>query len=936
MWMKYLTKTKSTPLGCDLSAFVNYLARLVRSVASSLLVQLFLSSFLVAAPPLPPNFESDVLPLLIERCSKCHGEERRISNLSVLTASDLMKGAQSGPVVIAGKPEESTLLERLISMQMPPNGEGEPFNEEELDLIRRWISAGAKTDEPVAQTQITDERILPLLQLRCVSCHGGRRREADLDIRTVESLLRGGKSGPAIVSGKPDESLLLKRIHAGEMPPRRQLVAVSVKPMEASEIEILQQWIADGLPIKDRSVISRKMDSDPLVSQEDREFWSFVSPKLPAIPFDKLAAADRDRIVNPIDIFILAKLRQLELSPADQSDRATLIKRLYFDLLGLPPTFQEVQQFVADKDESAYEKLVDRQLASPHYGERWGRHWLDVAGYSDSEGGQNEDFTRPNMWRYRDYVIQAFNSDPGYDQFILEQIAGDELVDYENAETITEDIYRKLCATGFLRTAPDRTFANITNFVPERLEVIADEIQILGSSILGLTIHCCRCHSHKFDPLPQRDYFRLAAMLKDGYDENDWIGSKERNLKFVTTDERKQWEATIQGIESELKKIESELATCSDEAKKKALMEQKTQWESKKTAEPTIRALWSRGDPSPTYILRRGNYLTPGELVSPGIPSVLCPPTEQPDIQPPRPSAKSVGSRLALAKWLASPRNPLTARVMVNRIWKHHFGTGLVASLDNFGKMGSAPSHPELLDWLAVRFMEHNWSIKSLHRIILTSATYRQSSQKSDAANQRDPDNRWLSHMPLRRLEAEAVRDRLLVASGNLKTSFYGVPSEVDIRGDGLVTVRNTGNGERRSVYLLHRRTAIPTLLDTFDSPQMGPNCVMRAESVVAPQALHLLNNAAVHQLAKLFADRVRREAGDEYQQQLRLAFQIAYSEEPSPEQLTLLTHKYEELSQAWLSSLAGQENTKQAAKDKALENVCHALMNSAAFIYVE
>ncbi len=847
-----------------------------------------------------------------------------------------MKGGQSGPVVIVGKPDESPLLERLISKQMPPNGEGEPFNDDELEVIRHWIATGAKTDEPIVQVQITDERILPLLQLRCVSCHGGRRREADLDVRTIESLLRGGKSGPAIVSGKPEQSRLLQRIHAGEMPPRRQLVAVSVKPMEANEIEILQQWIADGLPKKDHTAVSTKLDSDPLVSEVDRQFWSFAVPKSPVIPFDKLAATDVNRAVNPIDTFILAKLRQLEISPADQADRATLIKRLYFDLLGLPPSFEEVQQFIADKDESAYEKLVDRLLASPHYGERWGRHWLDVAGYSDSEGGQNEDFTRPNMWRYRDYVIQAFNSDPGYDQFILDQIAGDELVDYENAETITEDIYRKLCATGFLRTAPDRTFANITNFVPERLEVIADEIQILGSSILGLTIHCCRCHSHKFDPLPQRDYYRLAAMLKDGYDENDWIGSKERNLKYVTTVERKQWEATIQRIESELKKIESDLATCSDEAKKKALTEQKTQWESQKPAEPTIRALWSRGDPSPTYILRRGNYLTPGELVSPGIPSVLCPPADQPDIQPPRPSAKTVGSRLALAKWLASARNPLTARVMVNRVWKHHFGAGLVLSLDNFGKMGSVPSHPELLDWLAVQFMDHNWSVKTLHRLILTSATYRQSSQKSDTANRRDPDNRWLSHMPLRRLEAEAVRDRLLVASGNLKTSFYGEPSEVDIRGDGLVTVRNSGNGERRSVYLLHRRTAIPTLLETFDSPQMGPNCVTRAESVVAPQALHLLNNAAVYQLAEQFADRLRREVGDESQQQLRKAFQIAYSEEPSLEQLTLLSRKYEDLSRAWLSSLAGHENPKQASKDRALVNICHALMNSAAFIYVE
>ena len=347
---------------------------------------------------------------------------------------------------------------------------------------------------PKPAKQITQHDIIPLMLLRCTACHGGRRKEGDLDLRSKAAMLKGGKSGPALVIGSPQESLVIQRIEAIEMPPRRQLVNVSVKPMQPAEIAKLKQWIANGLPESSQTSDIATTEPDPLVTNKDRAFWSFQSPRRsPPPPIDPSAAAS-----NAIDAFILQKLQTQQLALSPEADRWALLRRVSFDLTGLPPSPEDIARFVTNTDPLAYEKLVERLLASPRYGERWGRYFLDVAGYADSEGGENGDRVRPNMWRYRDYVIQSFTMDKPYDRFLHEQIAGDELADYENAEVITPELYNNLVATGFLRTAPDRTFANITNFVPERLEVIADEIQIFGSAVLGLTMHCARCHTHKF------------------------------------------------------------------------------------------------------------------------------------------------------------------------------------------------------------------------------------------------------------------------------------------------------------------------------------------------------------------------------------------------------------------------------------------------------
>jgi len=879
------------------------------------------------------QFETHVRPILEATCTRCHNGQTRKGELNLTTVETLLRGGQSGLVVSLDRPDESLLLRMVLDGEMPP--EGEPLTTDEVEMLRRWISDGQEIRERSSAPAISQDRIVPLMLLRCAPCHGGRRREAELDLRTKAGMLRGGKSGPAVVPGQPEESLLLQRIRHGEMPPRRQLVSVSVKPMEPSELQLLEQWIAAGLPESTLHPDALAAASDPLVSDKDRQFWSFQPPRDVPVPVDGSSSEDRREGENPIDFFVAAKLQEHGLAPAPEADRVTLVRRLHFDLLGLPPTPEEVASFLADMHPLAYERLVERLLASPRYGERWGRHWLDVAGYADSEGAQNEDRVRPSMWRYRDYVVRAFNADKPYDRFLQEQLAGDELANYEQADAINEEIYDNLVATGFLRTAPDRTFADITNFVPDRLELIADEIQILGSAVMGLTLHCARCHSHKFDPLPQRDYYRLAAVLKDALDEHDWLKPEDRSLNYVLPSERQQWEAEQNRLNDQVAALKRQLEAADATAKAK-LAEQLKQLEATRAPEPRIRALWSRGEPSPTYILLRGNYLTPGREVMPGVPAVLLSPGTAWEVSAPWPGAKATGRRLALARWLTHPEHPLTARVFVNRVWHHHFGRGIVASLANFGVTGEPPTHPELLDWLAREFVRQDWSLKSLHRLLVTSRTYRQSSQPSPASLRTDPENRLLSHLPVRRMEAEVLRDSLLLVAGRLNETPYGPADDVDVREDGLVTPQASGGGWRRSIYVLHRRTKLPTILESFDSPQMGPNCVRRGESIVAPQALHLLNNALVYELAREFAERVRREAGGEPLAQIKYAHQLALGRPPAAEELEVATQLYQQLTEEWLGAVASDSSSPTDAAHRALQNYCHAIMNSGAFLYVD
>ena len=841
---------------------------------------------------------------------------------------------------------------------------------------------------------VTDHDVIPRLLLRCTVCHGTRRQEGDLDLRTKASMLKGGKSGPAMVPGDADNSLLLQKVLAGEMPPKSDLVKVSVKPMPTAEVELLKQWITAGAPESGGRADIATADEDPLVSDGDREFWSFQTPTRPEVP----AVNHADRVRHPIDAFILKKLEDHGLTFSPDANKTVLIRRVYFDLTGLPPSSEEVEEFLADDGPQAYERLVDRVLESPRYGERWGQHWLDAVGYSDSEGVTEQDDLRPLAYRYRDYVIRAFNADKPYDRFLLEQIAGDELEPYDLSKPLIPSVYDNLVATGFLRMVPDGTTPGITGFVRDRLEVIDSAMEVLSSTVLGLTMGCARCHSHKFDPIPQRDYYRLTAVFKGALDEHDWLkpqpleGTIPRYLDFVAKDgspdhgaQRNaqsitRLESRVETIEGEQRKklIEERLSTLPEEDRQAlrdliatpvenrnseqielaAKYEKELDVATKPLGElgakfppdykeikselklrqmgarPMIRALWDRGEPSPSYMLDRGVYTSPGALVGPGVPSALTDGRTPLDLQTPWPGAKKTGRRLAFARWLTSGKHPLTARVLVNRIWRHHFDRGIVHTLDNFGKTGTAPTHPQLLDWLAVEFMERGWSVKELHRGIMKSSVYQQSSLAGNKQRDLDPDNELWSRAPFKRLEAEALRDTLLLVSGKLDLTPFGPADAVNMHRDGLITARPMEGSWRRSIYLLHRRTQPETFLETYDRPRMGPNCIERNISIVAPQALHLLNDRMIHELSAAFSERVLSEAGEDQDRRIKRAYRLAFQRPPNAEEVDEARAFLGKVADMWKS--AGEVASGVSPEAKALANLCHALINSAEFLYID
>ena len=477
-----------------------------------------------------PRFESDIAPIFQANCLTCHGEGLQQAELDLRTRDGVLKGGKSGPALVPGVAVESLLLGKVSSGAMPMGGE--KLSPAEIEVIRRWIETGALREGEDLQSASkiatpyevsAREIVVTILNVKCLLCHGRRRQEGGLDMQTRAGLLRGGASGPAIVPGKPDESRLIKRIEAEEMPPEKDLARVSVRPVTSAEIEKLRAWIAAGAPFDDEKPERIVARTDPLVAKKDREFWSFRPPK--RSPGPKVRHQDRAR--TPIDAFLLQKLEEEGLTFSPDAEHPTLMRRAYFDLIGLPPSPEEVKTYQADTSPKAYQRLVDRLLESPRYGEHWGRRWLDAAGYSDSEGQVSADAPRPYAWRYRDYVIRSLNADKPYDQFLVEQIAGDELFDYEAEKQLTPEQREKLVATGFLRMGPDGTYSTSQAFVPERLKVVADQLEILTSTVLGLTVACARCHDHKYDPIPQRDYYRLSAILRSAYDPYDWRSPNE-------------------------------------------------------------------------------------------------------------------------------------------------------------------------------------------------------------------------------------------------------------------------------------------------------------------------------------------------------------------------------------------------------------------------
>jgi hypothetical protein len=758
----------------------------------------------------------------------------------------------------------------------------------------------APAHEP-ASTPTFENDIRPILRAHCLDCHGAiEEKEGGLDLRLVRLQIAGGDSGPAIAPGDPEASLLLTRIRAGEMPPGDAKVS-------PNEIDAIERWIAAGA--KTERPEPETIEPGLGISPEERAWWAFQPIERPGVepePSDT-------RVRTAIDALLRAAMPAgLEFSC--DADSRTLILRAYFDLLGLPPTPEEVEAFVADTAPDAYERLVDRLLASPHYGERWARHWLDAAGYADSEGGSTQDAVRPWAFKYRDYVIRAFNDDKPFDRFLHEQLAGDELAGAINGDLSAEQI-ELLTATGYLRMAADPTASGDGS--PEaKNQVLADTLKIVTSSLLGVTVACAQCHDHRYDPILQSDYYALRAVFEPALDWQAWKTPDERHVSLYTAADRqkaaeleaqaqeiaveraaKQAEFMAAALDQELTKyvepLRTELAAAYHAAADKRDDQQKellqrhpsvnisegtlyqynqaaadelkaidariAEIRAKKPAEEFLRVLAEPPGHAPeTKLFHRGDYRQPKQTIAPGALSVCSPEGGRTEFDLQNAELPTTGRRFALARWLTGPDNPLTARVIANRVWLHHFGRGIVATPADFGRLGTLPSHPALLDWLASELRDSGWSLKHLHRVIMLSTAYRQSSRHDSAQTAIDAENRYYARQNVLRLDAESLRDRVLATTGALDRTLFGVP--IGVQEDDAGQIVAAEGVQRRSLYLLQRRTQPVALMQAFDAPVMETNCDVRPSSTVATQSLMLMNGDFWLSQAAAFADRVQRE----------------------------------------------------------------------------
>ncbi|MBS1828718.1 MAG: DUF1553 domain-containing protein [Acidobacteria bacterium] len=597
----------------------------------------------------------------------------------------------------------------------------------------------------------------------------------------------------------------------------------------------------------------------------ERRHWSFQPRAVVTVP--SVAG-----VSNAVDAFVAARLQKDGLRMAPAADRATLIRRLYFDMLGVPPSPAEVDAFVADRSSNAWEKLVDRVLASPHYGERWGQHWLDVVRFAETDGFEY-DTHRNDAWRFRDYVIRSIQQDKPYDRFLQEQLAGDEM--------FPED-QDALIASGLQRMGPLRKNAGNQEVASSRNEVMTEMTNLVGSGMLGVTLGCARCHDHKFDPLRQKDYYRMQAFFAAVHDRDISLASKE---------EEEAWKAKKAAVESELKEMKKQMRGLKGEERSR--MAAKIKEAEEKTPEPLPALFAVSNDMSkatPTHVLARGDYQNKGDRVAPRTLGVLLP-----DDTPELP-ADLKNPRTVLAKWITEPGNPLTARVMVNRIWHYHFGRGIVATPNDFGRMGMRPTHPELLDYLANQFVENGWRMKPLHKLILMSRTYQQSSTSpvEAVAAAKDPDNTLLWKHSIRRLDAEQIRDGMLAVSGRLNAKTGGpsviVPVEQELvdllyKPSQWAVTKDVAEHDRRSIYLIHKRNLRLPMMEVFDAPDMQISCARRESSTHAPQALELLNGDFANSMAKSLAARLDKEAGGSAAKQVDLAYRLAAGRLPNAQE---------------------------------------------------
>ncbi|MEW4569764.1 PSD1 and planctomycete cytochrome C domain-containing protein [Tautonia sp. JC769] len=798
--------------------------------------------------------------------------------------------------------------------------------------------------------QLFESRVRPILIDRCQRCHGEENQKGDLRVDSLAHLLGGGRTGPAVVPGDLVESLLVEavRYEGFEMPPDGQL--------PAEEVEALVRWVELGAPWPGQEHAEAIRETPGTFTDADRSYWALQ----PVAEVEAPAVNDSGWGRNPIDRFIFDRLDAAGLSPAPEADRRTLIRRATFDLHGLPPTPEEVDAFLADDSPDAFDRLVDRLLDSPRYGERWGRHWLDLVRFAESDG-YRADAYRPFAWRYRDYVIDAFNRDLPYDQFVREQIAGDEL----DPESPVGRV-----ATGYLRLW---VYESNQRDVEGQWDGILDDItDVTADAFLGLGMGCARCHDHKYDPILQKDYYRLRSYFAAVVPRDD-LNVLPDAPATGEAERRAAWEALTAATRAEIAELEArhreraaqsaiklfqphmqdliredrdalspreqQLATL---AFRQVLMEydkvpnqlkdEKARWEELVAELKRFDAIRPAGanvdtiadvGPVPPPTLIPGDRS--GEDVAPGILSILDP--EPADIAPPPGWPDSTGRRTALASWLTDPGNPLVPRVMVNRLWQYHFGKGIVATSSDFGRLGEEPSHPELLDWLASTFIDEGWSLKSLHRMMMTSSTYRQASSRDDLESCQavDSENTLLWRMPPHRLEAEPIRDAMLAVSGEL---------DLDLGGPSV-----PADQPRRSIYTKFIRNTKDPVLGAFDIADGYLSTAQRNVTTAPTQSLMMINGAWTLKRAEAFASRLLDAPDPTDAARVRRAFRLAYARSPDSDEVAAALAflrgpgAEDDLVAADLSCDGGSEAPADRA---AWVDFCHVLLNANEFLYVD
>ncbi len=880
-------------------------------------------------------FEKRIRPVLSSRCYTCH-TGLKSGGLRLDSLQNILKGGNDGAVIVLGHPEDSILIKAISHtherLKMPLGGP--KLDDETIEDFKQWIHDGAFW--PETRQEFFNAHIRPTLSRNCLPCHSAKP-QGGLLLDSREHILKGGQSGPALAPGDPDKSLLIQvALHKGErfqMPPGKML--------SDEELADLVAWVRQGAVWAGGAITSA--DADFEVTADQRAFWSFQPMKKPALPRVKNPAW----VKSPVDHFILAELERKKLKPASLASKRVLIRRATYDLTGLPPTPKEVQAFLADRSPKAFAKVVDRLLASPHYGERWGRHWLDVVRYADS-AGDSADYPVPQAYLYRNYVIESFNRDKPYNEFIREQVAGDLIPAHGDAEKWDHAV-----ATGYLAVAK-RFSVRPENY---KYLTIDDTIDNLGKTFLGLTVACARCHDHKYDPISSKDYYAFYGIFdstrypfagsENFHGQKDFVyrlpqAQVDAILKPYN-DRLKPLDDRLKELEEEKKAVEKAVAGAAEDKDKtpapvaahrtvkeinKEIAEAAKQRQAIRMEMPDLETAYAVADEKPhnARVMLRGEPTKLGDEVPRRFLQILG--------GQELPAGSTSSGRLSLADWIADPANPLAARVMANRIWQYHFGKGLVSTPSDFGKRGKLPTHPELLDFLATRFIESGWSLKALHRLIMLSRTYQLASFGPAAYSKIDPANDLRWRFDRQRLDAESTRDAMLEVSGDLDPAEAGVhpfPHPATWNWTQHKPFSAVYDTNKRSVYLMVQRSVRHPYLSTFDGADPNVSTGQRTTSITPLQALFLMNSEFVHERSKHFAARLIAAAPTNTRR-LNLAFETAFGRPPTPAE-TRRALEYFRLSQQKLRA-AGVSGDDLAEKSWA--SFLRAMFASNEFTYID